>query len=154
MISRPTTPQLIEAVCAELTSKVVPAVTDASASVVIEMAVAVLKGAAIRSANELAWMREEADAIEALAQRFVAELPQAAELAEALAAYTDAKSDSRYLADALDDYHRASEVLSRACEAAYADGDAIRKADVQRLFEQRMANENTVTGVFMAAGRT
>ena len=75
-------------------------------------------------------------------------------MAEALEDYRAKRSGSLYLHDALDDYARASEVLSRAVEAAYADGDPARKAEVAALMDQRMANENGVIGVFEAAGRT
>ena len=154
MISKPTTSQLIDAVRAELASKVAPELTDGTTKVVLDMALAVLQGASIRSANEVAWMREEADAIEQLATQLVGELPQASGLAEALRAYTDAKTDSLYLADLQAEYGRASEVLSCAAEAVYADGDATRKAAVQVLFDERMAHENAVVGAFQAVGRT
>ena len=38
MISKPTNQQLIEAVCAELTAKVAPNITDAGTKIVLEMA--------------------------------------------------------------------------------------------------------------------
>jgi len=154
MISKPTTPQLIDAACTELETKIAPAISDPATKIVVDMALAVLRGAAIRSANEVAWMREEAEAIDALAARLVAELPDATDLAEAHRAYTDGRTGSLYLADVLADYERASEVLSRAAEAAYRDGSAERIAAVRQLFDQRMANEKTVIGEFMAAGRT
>ena len=84
---QPTNRQLIEAVSAELTNKVAPTITDGSVKVVLDMALAVLAGAAVRTSNELAWMREEADAIEAVAARLAGELPEAKELAAALDAY-------------------------------------------------------------------
>jgi hypothetical protein len=154
MISKPTTPQLIDAACTELESKVAPEVSDPATRVAVDMALAVLRGAAIRSANEVAWMREEADAADELARRLIAELPDATELAEAHGAYAEGRTNSLYLADVLADYERASEVLSRAAEAVYRDGSADRIAAVRRLFDQRMANEKTVIGEFMAAGRT
>ena len=153
MISKPMTPQLIEKACAELEDKVGPAL-DGATQVVLDMALAVLGGAARRSASELAWMAEESDAIEEVAARLVRELPDATALAESLAAYRDAKTDSLYLADAQADYERASEVLSCAAEAVYADGDPDRKAAVHRLYDQRMANENAVIGAFLAVGRS
>jgi hypothetical protein len=154
MISKPTTPQLIDAACTELENRVAPAITDGATKVVVDMALAVLRGAAIRSANEVAWMREEAHAVDELAQRLIAELPDARELAEAHRAYAEGSAGSLYLEDVLDDYERASEVLSRAAEAVYLDGSAERIAAVRRLYDQRMANEKAVIGVFMAAGRT
>jgi hypothetical protein len=153
MISKPTTPQLIGAACAELETKVAPAIADGTTRVVLEMVVAVLKGAAVRSANELAWMRDEAEAIEELARRLVAELPDAAALVAALEAYTGGKTDSRYLAEAEADYERASEVLSCAAEAAFAHGDPEHISAVRRLLDQRMANETAVIGQYVGVGR-
>ena len=90
---------MIDAACTELETKVAPAVSDPATKVVVDMALAVLRGAAIRSANEVAWMREEADAVDELAQRMIAEVPDATELAEAHRAYTEARTDSLYLED-------------------------------------------------------
>jgi hypothetical protein len=117
------------------------------------MALGVLKGVGVRSANELAWMREEADAIEAVARRLVVELPDATDLGEALDAYLDVKGDSRYLARAQQEYELAGEVLSRAIEAAYTDGDVERKAAVRALVDQRMANELAIVGQYVGVGR-
>jgi len=154
VITKPTNRQLIEAVCAELTNKVAPTITDGAVKVVLDMALAVLAGTAVRTANELAWMREEADAIEGVAAKLVDELPEATELAAALHAYREGRTSSLYVDDAQADYQRASELLSCAAEATFADGDAARMAAVDELFAQRMANENTVTGQFLAVGRT
>jgi hypothetical protein len=154
VISRPTTQQLIEAVCAELNSKVAPAVTDPVVKVHLEMAIAVLATTAVRSGNELAWMQEERDAIEQAARELLGALPDAKPLQEALQAYTDGLTGSIYLKDAQADYARASEVLSCAIEAAYESGDADHIAAVIRLMDQRHANQQAVTGQFMAAGRT
>jgi hypothetical protein len=153
MISKPTMRQLIDATCTELATKVAPVVTDSTAKLALDMAMAVLKGVGVRSANELAWMREEADAIENVARRLVAELPEATDLAEALEWYLAIKSDSRYLSQAEAEYERAGEVLSRAVEAVYADGDPDRKAAVRALIDQRMANEFAVVGQYVGVGR-
>ena len=122
MISKPTTPVIIEAVCAELETKVGPSL-DATTRVVLDMATALLRATAVRSANELAWMQEEADDIEAFARRLLGERPESRELEEALGAYSCDRTNSRYLADAQADYERVSEVLSRAAEAAFASDD-------------------------------
>ena len=81
MISRPTTQQLIDAVCAELSDKVAPAVTDPTVKIQLEMALAVLQTTAQRSGNELAWMQEERDAIEQTARQLLDALPDAKPLA-------------------------------------------------------------------------
>jgi hypothetical protein len=154
VISRPTTKQLIDAVCAELSDKVAPAVSDPTVKIQLEMALAVLQTTAQRSGSELAWMQEEREAIEQTARQLLDELPDAKPLEAALREYTDGLTNSLYAQDAQADYARASEVLSCAVEAAYASGDADHIAAVGRLMDQRHANQQTVTGQFMAAGRT
>ena len=154
MISRPTTKQLIDAVCIELTSKVAPVITDPAIKVQLDMAITVLQTTAVRSGSELAWMQEERDAIEDSARQMLDSLPNASRLSAALDEYTSNKTNSLYLDEAQADYARASEVLSCAIEAAYESGDAGHIAVVDRLMDQRHANQQAVTGQFMAAGRT
>jgi len=154
VISRPTTQQLLDGVCTELADKVAPAISDPTVQVQLEMALAVLRTTAVRSGKELAWMKEEREAIAQTAQRLVDALPDAAPLHEALRAYTDGLTNSWYLDEAQADYARASEVLSCAVEAAYASGDREHIAAVIELMDQRHANQQAVTGQFMAAGRT
>jgi hypothetical protein len=154
MISRPTTQQLIDSIAVELNSKVAPAISDPTVQVQLEMAIAVLKTTAVRSANELAWMQEERDAIEETARQLLDVLPDAKPLQDALQTYTDGLTNSLYAKDAQADYARASEVLSCAIEAAYDSGNAEHIAAVGALMDQRHANQQAVTGQFMAAGRT
>ncbi len=154
MIAKPTTPQLIDAACAELATKVGPELGEGPTKVLLDMALAVLQGASIRSANEMAWMRGEEQAIAEVAATLVEEIPGATALNDALRAYHDARTDSLYLADVEADYARASEVLSCAAEAVYVDGDRERIASVQALYDARMAHENEVIGAFQAVGRT
>jgi hypothetical protein len=154
MISRPTTPQLIDAMCIALTNTVAPAITDPTVQVQLSMAISVLQTTAVRSGNELAWMQEERDAIEETAGQFLEALPDASDLSEALAIYVNGKTGSLYLDAAQGDYARASEVLSCAIEAAYASGNPEHIAAVGRLIDQRHANQQTVTGQFTALGRT
>jgi hypothetical protein len=154
VISRPTTQQLIDAVCTELADKVAPCITDGTIKVQMEMAISVLQTASVRAANEIAWMQEERDAIEEMARQLLDALPDAKPVADALQEYVDNKTNSLKLDDAQADYARASEVLSCAIEAAYASGDEGHIAAVGRLMDQRHANQQAVTGQFMAAGRT
>ena len=154
MISRPTTQQLIDAIAIELNNKVASAITDPTVKVQLEMAIAVLQTTAQRSGNELAWMSEEREAIEQTARQMLDALPDAKPLQEALQAYTDGLTNSLYAKEAQADYARASEVLSCAIEAAYESGNAEHIAAVGRLMDQRHANQQAVTGQFMAAGRT
>ena len=153
MISRPTTQQLIDAVCVELANKVAPTIDDPVAKIQLDMALAVLQTAAMRSGHELAWMQAEREAIEPVARQVLDATSDAA-LADAVKEYEDGLTNSLVLDDAQADYARASEVLSRAVEAAYQSGDAEHIAAVRRLMDERHANQQTVTGQFMAVGRT
>jgi hypothetical protein len=153
VISKPTTQQLIDAVCIELASKIAPAITDPTAAVQLDMALAILRTTAVRSGNELLWMKEESDTIEAAAERLSEQLPEASALAAALTAYADGRTRGLRLDEAVADYQLASEVLSCAIEAAYESGDEEHIATVGALIDQRHDHQQTVTGQFMALGR-
>jgi hypothetical protein len=50
-------------------------------------------------------------------------------------------------------YQRASELLSRLTEAAYASGDGQAIEAVQELMDSRLAIEQEAIGEFVAVGR-
>jgi hypothetical protein len=153
MISKPTTPQLIDAVCAELANEVAPAL-DGPTRVVLDMAIGVLSAAAVRCATEISWMNEEAAAIEQLGRRLAAEIPDPTDLRTAIAAYDGARTASALLADVQSAYECAGEVLSCAIEAAYRTGRSDHIAAVTELVRERIAHQNVVTGTFEAVGRS
>jgi hypothetical protein len=153
MISQPSTPVIVEVVCAQLESKVGP-VLDGPTRIVLDMALGLLRAAAVRSAHEIGWMREEGVEIESTARRLLDQFTEREPLVEALLAYDAAKRDSRHLDDAQAEYEQASEVLSRLAEAAYGSGRPDLIAEITRLYRQRIDHANAVTGVFVAAGRT
>ena len=68
MLSRPTTEQILLDCCRELMTGVLPVVTDETAQVKLIMVDTVLRNMAVRSAHEIAWMREEIAAIESYVQ--------------------------------------------------------------------------------------
>jgi cytochrome c556 len=136
MIAKPTTEQLIEAVRTDLQTRVAPHVTDPTASVALAMSIAVLGSAAVRSAHELEWMLEEADAIERLAGKPAGARPALSDMAAVRAHYT-----------------RASELLAQLAEAAYDADDSDAIAEVWALLEQRREHQNIVTGGYTAVGR-
>jgi hypothetical protein len=146
VIAKPTTEQLIETVRHELRTRVAPCVSDPVARLALDMSIAVLGSAAVRSAHELAWMLDEAEAIEALARDLVARLPALAEALYEPGAVRD-------IAGAHERYERASELLARTAEAAYEAGDREAIRAVMALFAQRRGNQNTVTGGYQAVGR-
>lgn len=155
MIVQPNTSNVLDTLATGLDSSVTPNVTEAPAQLALGMALQVLRTAAARSASELAWMREEASAIEDLARRLIEELPhESTGLSAAFDCYIAGRTYSLNLVDAQSDYERASEVLSCAAELAYTAGGSEQKAAVHRLFEQRLAHENAITGGYQAVGRT
>jgi hypothetical protein len=151
----PNTAQLIEAVAAGLERDVAPELRDPPAKLAMGMALQVLRTIAVRSTSEIAWMHEEAVAIEAVAQRMVAEIPDGnGALSSALDEYIANRSSSLHLEDLQASYALASEVLSCATELAYGLGTVEHRGAVHRLFEQRVTHENAITGGYEAVGRT
>jgi hypothetical protein len=146
MIAKPTTEQLIEAVRLDLQTRVAPSVADPIARAALDMSIAVLGSAAVRSMNELGWMREEAEAIGALARRLAERLP----IGEALA---NGPVDVADMAAIHARYAEASELLARLADAAYDADDAEAIEDVWALLRQRSAHQDIVTGGYTSVGR-
>jgi hypothetical protein len=115
----------------------------------------ILRTLAVRAEHELGWMAEEMAAIDTVGERIAASgLPGAAAVAEALAEFRAQRAGGLHGAEITDDYNRATEVLSRAVEATFADGGELRAA-VTALLDQRLAHETDVIGEdFALVGRS
>jgi hypothetical protein len=152
VISRPTTEQVLLDCCRVLDDDVLPAVADETMQVRLVMLGKVLRNAAVRAAHEIAWMREETGAIEAYAHT-VATATGAGSLRTALEALAQSPDDSLHLADVVEVYGRASDVLSVALEVALAAGrdDLVREGE--SLLTTRLAHEDDVVGGWESAGR-
>jgi hypothetical protein len=152
VISRPTTTQVLLDCCRVLEDDVLPAVADETMQVRLVMLGKVLRNAAVRAAHEIAWMREETGAIEAYA-RVVATTSGSDDLRTAVGALAAGPHDSLHLADVVEVYGRASDLLSVALEGALAAGrdDLVREGEA--LLSERLAHENDVVGGWDAAGR-
>jgi len=153
MITQPTIPQLLETIRDELGDKVMPQVADATTKVNIEMMQAVLNQLIERSEHEIDWMTNEIAAIQSAAERLTPTLSNSDALDAALLDLTSNRAESMQLSAIGADYERASEVLSRLGEAAYAEGNDDAISDVQALLNARLATENAATGEFIAVGR-
>lgn len=155
MITAPTTAQLLDVVRRELAEKVAPAVTDPQATISLHMIDHILRTLAVRADHELGWMGEEMAAIESVATRVAAsDLPGAESVGQALQEFRANVSPALHAADVAADYNRASEVLSRAVEATFADAGPLRAA-VNALLDQRLAHETDVIGEdFQLVGRS
>lgn len=153
MISKPTTPQILQTIKAELNDKIAPVLTDPTHVVAVQMMSAMLDALCVRTENELAWMRDECDSVEAAASSYVEAHPDATAVATALAEYRDHTGGSLRLSDVQADYDRATEVLSRMAEAVFGHGTPAEVRTVEQLIEQRLATELAIVGTFVAAGR-
>jgi hypothetical protein len=155
MITAPTTAQLLDVVRRELAGKVAPAVTDPQVATSLHMIDHILRTLAVRADHELGWMGEEMAAIESVGARVAASgLPGAESVGQALGEFRANVSPGLHAADVAADYNRATEVLSRAVEATFADTGALRAA-VNALLDQRLAHETDVIGEdFQLVGRS
>ncbi len=152
MISRPTTEQLLLDCCRELMEAVLPALTDETTQIKVVMLDQVLRNAAIRSAHEIAWMREEIPHLTGYAAAVAAVLPSP-RLDAALLAFADAPGASLHLDDVVATYVAAGETLSVALETAVEHGHADLVEAGEAVLEARIAREHEVLCGWSPAGR-
>jgi hypothetical protein len=153
MLSRPSTEQIILDCRAELLSTINGALTDAPARIAVQMMENVLRNCATRAAHEIAWMREETDAMIAFAERVAASTATSPELDGALARYRADRSDSLHLDDVSTTYGLAGECLSTGLEAAMAAGDDELQRAGRDILELRLAHEQQIMGEWVMVGR-
>ncbi len=153
MLSRPTTEQILLDCCRELMEGVLPALTDETAQVRVIMVETVLRNMAVRSAHEIAWMREETGAMEAYARSVQAGAPGADLVAKAIAALAAAPRDDLGLDAVVEAYCRASDAFSAALEAAVAAGDRELTTRGEALLEVRADRETEIMAGWSPTGR-
>lgn len=153
MLSRPTTEQILADCRHELLTTIDGAVTDPAAKIAIQMLENVLRNCATRAAHEIAWMREETDAMVAFALQVAASPASTEALTLALAEHDAHRSDSLHLDDVVATYSLAGECLSVALEAAVAADAAAHVIAGRALLEQRLAHELEVMGEWTMVGR-
>lgn len=151
MITRPSTPRVLEDVCEQLVRDVLPEITDAAARLRLEMLIAVLNNCANASGSEIALMKEETT----LYLEYAASVSAAVtspKTDEALAAVMP--SDSLLLADVAAEYSRASLAFSEALDAAMDQGQVALQARGEDLLTLRLANERKVLSGSSSLGRS
>ena len=153
MISRPTTEQLLRNVASELGSRIHPAMTDPGLAVVVEMLQQLVTSCATRSAHEIAWLRDEEEAMVAFARDVVAELPDAAAVQAALDAWERGRDGGLHLDQVVADYSLAGEALSSALEVALAAGHPELSARAGALIATRVGHETEIRGSYVMSGR-
>jgi len=153
MITRPSTAQLLEVVRRELAERVAPAVNDPQLATSLQMIDHILFTLAVRADHELGWMAEEMEAIQVIGDRVAASgLTGAEPVADALSAFRGSRSASLHTAEVVEDYNRATEILSRALEATSAHPGELRE-QVLSLLQARLDHEVHVIGDFQLVGR-
>ena len=152
MIPRPTTDVLIRDCCRELTDEILPVLPDDTLKVRLIMTMTVLSNAAVRAANEIAWMRDETQAMLDFARDVARARPDDAVTA-ALAAAEAGPRDSLRLKDVVDVYESADRAFDAAQQAAQQAGaqEFIDRAGV--LLRARIETEKQVMADYAVVGR-
>jgi hypothetical protein len=150
VISRPTTQQLLDDCARELRDSVIPAVTDPTVIVNLQMMEQVLQSCALRAGHEIAWMADEVSAIDSYAADVAVVHP---EVGPALHSLRAASSASLHLNDRSDQYHLAGETLACAMEACLAANDRALQQRGVELLQARRARETELRPNFYFPGR-
>lgn len=153
MITTPSTSQLVRSVSSELRAKVLPGITDPALLVEAEMMLSMLDMAAVRADQEIAWMLQEATAIDAALSEAAAtgELPEP--VRDALDALRSSQPADLSYSEVQRHYGLASEALARAAELGHS-GDPRVQALVWSLLEGRVEHELATIGAYVAVGRS
>jgi hypothetical protein len=153
MITTPSTSRLVQSVSSELRVKVLPELSDPALVVELEMMLSMLDMAAVRADREIAWMLEEAAAIDAA----LSEVGRAGELPgpvrDALDALQSSQPADLTYPEVQRHYGLASEALACAAGLAHAGGARLHSL-VWSLLEGRVDHELATIGAYVAVGRS
>ena len=153
MLSRPTTQQILLDCREELLHTLGPALAPGAARIAMEMMENVLRNCAARAAHEIAWMREEGDAMLEFAAHVSAAPCGGAEVSAALEAHATRATDSLHLDAVTDAYGLASACFEAALDAAMAAGDANLTASGRAILDVRLGHEMEIMGEWTMVGR-
>lgn len=151
MIPRPTTDVVLQDCARELTEEILPALADETLKLRLVMTATVLGNAAVRAANEIAWMLAEREEVLGYARDVAGQLRNDS-LAAALAA-ADAAPGTLGLHDVVAAYERTDLAFGAALRAAQ---DAGAQAFIDRaaaLLRARVETEKRVMGGYAVVGR-
>lgn len=118
--------------CHELMTETLPQLPEGPAQVHLHMLVGVLQNAAVRSAHEIAWMREEAAEMRAYVRSVLDSQGSDPVVSDALDAIS-ARPDSLHLDDVIEDYGVASKAFAAALERVMLDGTQERRREGRRF---------------------
>ena len=153
MISLPSTAQIILDCRRELLEVIGPEVKSEAGKVSVQMLENVLRNAATRAANEIAWMRDETAAMEGFARDALAAAPGVSTIADALTALAAGPRESLHLDDVARVYSLAGEAFSCAIEVALGSGHEELADRGAALLAVRSATEVEIMGEWGFVGR-
>ena len=150
MITRPSTPVVLADICEELRREVMPLMTTATDQIRLHMIITVLGNCAVRSGNEIAWMKAETADYAAYASDVVAATGDE-RTRESLAAI--APTSDLTLEGVSAEYSRAGTALGDALDAAMDHELTDLIARGEALLVARIATEQQIAGGSATAGR-
>ncbi|MBM3799132.1 MAG: hypothetical protein FJW18_03560 [Actinobacteria bacterium] len=153
MLTRPTTEQILLDLRDELLTTVDGAVESPPVKIAIQMMENVLRNCAERAAHEIAWMREEGDAMVAFAREVDQTLPGNSAVDSALGAFNSGRSESLHLDDVSATYSLAGHCFSAALEHAVAQNHVALHLKARSILDLRLEHENRIKGEWAFVGR-
>ncbi len=151
MITRPSTPRILEDVCEQLMRDVMPGISDPAAQIRLHMLIATLNSAANASAAEISLMKQEVVLYRTFAEDVARDTGDAATVQAVAAA---APTDSLLLGDVAAEYARAGRAFTAAMDVAMDQ----RKSELiergEALLRLRLENERTILSGSSTIGRS
>lgn len=151
MITRPSTPRILEDVCEQLMRDVMPGIADPAAQIRLHMLIATLNSAANASAAEISFMKQEIEAYLAFAEDVVLATGDSA-VAQAVAAVQP--TGSLLLADVSAEYQRAGRAFTAAMDLVMDRRDTALIERGEALLRLRLENERTILSGSATVGRS
>ena len=142
----------VEVIRAELATVVAPAVSDTRAAMSLQMIDSLLGQLERLIDYQGAWMREEIDAIAAIAERVTNDHPDRKALADPLRELRARRAPDGLLPELRAEYHQASELLSRMIEDLSSTPGELQDAALA-LLSSRLDRELMIRGEFQLVGQ-
>lgn len=155
MITQPTTQQLLDDCAREVRESIMPAVSDPAIRIKLEMMEQIIASCAIRSGNEMAWMAEECDLMEAYCVDVVSALSEESTVvANALDKYRNDRRGGFLLDDRVHDYDLAGRAFSAALQLAMRQRHESLTQRASELLNARNVREGVLRPNFYFPGRS
>jgi hypothetical protein len=151
VITRPSTPRILEDVCEQLMRDVMPGIADPAAQIRLHMLIATLNSAANASAAEISLMKQEVALYLAYAEDVVI---ATGDDATARAVASAEPSDSLLLADVAAEYARAGRAFTAAMNVAMDQRESALIQRGEALLRLRLENERTILSGSATIGRS